>query len=142
MDFNVSLELVKDGKVLFASSGKWLHPLFELERFVRERGIDTSTCEIRDKVVGRGSAFLIVRLGAKSVHAGLLSRLGKDVLDRAGIPCAWDELVDEIQCRTEGILRHETDPEAAYRVLLARAGAAGAAGADATGATGVTRAGG
>ena len=124
---DVSLELVHDGHVLFTSAGKWLHPLFELERFVRTRGIDTSTCEIRDKVVGRASAFLIVRLGVRSVHAGILSLLGKEVLDRMGVPCAWDELVDEIQCRTESILRHETDPEAAYQVLSERAGTTGSA---------------
>jgi zinc transport system ATP-binding protein len=120
----VSLEFVLDGRVLFSSSGKWLHPLFELEQFLTGRGIDASGGEIRDKVVGRGSAFLIVRLGVRRVHAGLLSRLGKDVLDRAGAVTTWEQLVDEIQCQTESMLKDQTDWEAAYRLLAERAGKA------------------
>jgi hypothetical protein len=121
MEPDVSLEFIADGRALFTSAGKWLHPLFELERFLAERGIAGASGEIRDKVVGRGSAFLIVRLGARKVHAVLLSRLGKDVLDRAGVALTWGTLVDEITCRTEGILRDVTDPEEAYRVLAERA---------------------
>jgi hypothetical protein len=117
----VSLEFRVDGKVEFTSPGKWLHPLFDLERFLAGKGIDGSTGEIHDKVVGRGSAFLIVRLGVRRVHAGLLSWLGKDVLDRAGVTCTWDTLVDEIACQTESILREVTDPEEAYRILAERA---------------------
>jgi hypothetical protein len=116
-----SLEFRVDGKVEFTSGGKWLHPLFDLERFLEGKGIDAGRGEIRDKVVGRGSAFLIVRLGVRTVHAGLLSRLGKDVLDRAGATLTWDSLVDEIACRTESLLRDVTDPEEAYRILSERA---------------------
>jgi hypothetical protein len=116
-----SLEFLIDGQVLFASTGKWLHPLFELEQFLKTREINAVKGEIHDKVVGRGSAFLIVRLGIRRAHAGLLSRLGKDVLDHAGVACTWDVLVEEIQCRTESILREVTDPEEAYRVLDERA---------------------
>ncbi len=109
------------------STGKWLHPLFELESFLRTRDIDASNGEIRDKVVGRGSAFLIVRLGIRKAHAGMLSLLGKDVLDRAGVACTWDVLVEQIQCRTESLLREVTDPEEAYRILAERARTANAA---------------
>ena len=118
---DVTLEFVRDGRTLFTSSGKWLHPLFELEQFLLARGTDASEGEIHDKVVGRGSAFLMLRLRAVKVHAGILSRLGKDVLDRAGVACTWDTLVDEIACRTEGILRGVTDVEEAYRILSVRA---------------------
>jgi hypothetical protein len=121
MQQDISLEFLVDGKQVFTSAGKWLHPLFDLECFVKEHGIDAGRGEIHDKVVGRGSAFLIVRLGVRKVHAGLLSRLGKDVLDRAGVALTWDTLVDEIACRTEGILREVTDPEEAYRILAERA---------------------
>ena len=117
----VSLEFLVEGKVLFESTGKWLHPLFELERFLDGKGVDMAKAEIHDKVIGRGSAFLIVRLGVRTVHAGLLSRLGKDVLDRAGATVTWDELIDQIECSTENILRAVTDPEAAYPLLAERA---------------------
>ena len=121
MRSEVSLEFLIDGQVLFESTGRWLHPLFELEQFLAARANDPLKAEIRDKVIGRGSAFLIVRLGVRRAHAGILSRLGKDVLDRAGAVCTWDTLVDEIECRTEGILRTVTDPEEAYRILAERA---------------------
>lgn len=117
MAAETTLELIADGEVLFASAGKWLHPLFELEQFLKARRIELARAEIRDKIVGRGSAFLITRLGIRKVHAGLLSRLGKDVLDRAGVSCRWESLVDQIQCRTEGLLKDTTDPEQAYHVL-------------------------
>jgi hypothetical protein len=128
MTSDASLEFLIDGVVLFSSAGRWLHPLFELERFLAARDIDASRAVIRDKVVGRGSAFLIVRLGVRTVHAGVLSRLGRDVLDRAGVACTWDALVQEIECRTEGILREVTDPGEAYRILAERVARAGAAG--------------
>ena len=121
MSPDVSLELIVEGRRAFASGGKWLHPLFELERWLQDKRMDLSTAEIHDKVVGRGSAFLITRLGIRNVHAALLSRLGKDVFDRSGITCTWDALVDEIQCSTEGILRDVTDIEIAYRILAERA---------------------
>jgi zinc transport system ATP-binding protein len=120
MTSDASLEFLVDGQVLFSSAGRWLHPLFELERFLMTATVDTTRAEIRDKVVGRGSAFLIVRLGVRKIHAGVLSRLGKDVLDRAGAACTWDSLVDEIECRTEGILREVADTEEAYRILAER----------------------
>ena len=62
-------------------------------------------------------------MGIRRIHAGVLDRLGKEVLDRAGATCTWESLVDKIQCRTEDLLRETTDPEEAYRLLadLARA---------------------
>ena len=119
-----SLELRVGGEVVFTSSGKWLHPLFELSEFVGRSGIDAAGGELRDKVVGRGSAFLIVRLGIRRVHAVLLSRLGKDVLDRAGVALGWDTLVDRIACATEGLLEGVSDADEAYRILSARRAAA------------------
>ena len=121
MASDISLVFLIDGQVLFSSTGKWLHPLFELEQFLKTREMNASQGEIRDKVVGRGSALLMVRLGVRKAHAGLLSRLGKDVLERAGVTLTWDTLIDEIQCSTEGILREVTDPDEAYPVLAERA---------------------
>ncbi len=117
MASETTLALLVDGEEIFASMGKWLHPLFELEQFLAARPIELSRAEVRDKIVGRGSAFLIVRMGIRTVHAGVLSRLGKEVLDRAGAACTWESLVDRIQCRTESLLGDTTDPEQAYHVL-------------------------
>jgi zinc transport system ATP-binding protein len=115
-----SLELRVGGEVVFTSSGKWLHPLFELSEFVGRSGIDAAAGKVRDKVVGRGSAFLIVRLGIRRVHAGLLSRLGLGVLEGAGVEVTWDTLVERIECATESLLQGITDGEEAYRLLASR----------------------
>ena len=112
-----TLEFSVDGQTAFVSSGRWLHPLFELEQFLKANRLDLSRAEIKDKIIGRGSAFLITRMGIRKVHAGVLSRLGRDVLDGVGASVTWDSLVDTIQCRTEGLLRETTDPEDAYRIL-------------------------
>ncbi len=120
MTSEASLEFLIGGQVLYTSTGTWLHPLFELELFLKRRGIEASQGEIRDKVIGRGSAFLIVRLGIRRAHGGMLSLLGRDVLDRAEVEYGWDTLVEEIACSTEGILRYVTDPEEAYRILAER----------------------
>jgi hypothetical protein len=119
-----SLELSVAGRTVFSSTGRWLHPLFELSDFLDRVHIDVSAAELRDKVVGRGSAFLIVRLGVRRVHAALLSRLGKDVLDRAGVAVAWDALVDRIACATESLLEGVTDADEAWRILSDRRAAA------------------
>jgi len=121
-----SLELRINGEVAFSSNGKWLHPLFELEDFARSHDADLSAGELRDKVVGRGSAFLIIRLGIRRVHAVLMSRLGKQVLEQAGVALTWDALVDRIECATEGLLEGVIDVETAYRMLSERARAAAA----------------
>jgi zinc transport system ATP-binding protein len=119
-----SLELRVAGRTAFASTGRWLHPLFELSDFLDRTRIDVSAAELRDKVVGRGSAFLVVRLGIRRLHAALLSRLGKDVLDRAGVEVTWDTLVDRIACATESLLESVTDADEAWRILSDRRAAA------------------
>ena len=119
-----SLELRVAGRTAFASTGRWLHPLFELSDFLDRTRIDVAAAELRDKVVGRGSAFLVVRLGIRRLHAALLSRLGKDVLDRAGVAVTWDTLVDRIACATETLLEGITDAGEAYRILRERREAA------------------
>jgi hypothetical protein len=119
-----SLELSVGGRIVFASAGRWLHPLFELGDFLAASGVEVAAAELCDKVVGRGSAFLIVRLGIRRVHAVLLSRLGKDILERAGVAFTWDSLVDRIACATESLLEGVTDTDEAYRILSARRAAA------------------
>jgi zinc transport system ATP-binding protein len=119
-----SLELRVGDRIVFASAARWLHPLFELDAFLAASGIAAAAAELRDKVVGRGSAFLIVRLGIRRVHAVLLSRLGKEVLERAGVALTWDTLVDRIACATESLLEGVIDTDEAYRILSDRRTAA------------------
>lgn len=118
----VSLQVITNGTTVFESRGNWLHPLFELEEFFAEEGVASSQTEIRDKVVGKAAALLIVRLGIKCVHAGTMSRLALDVFERRNIRFSYDALVDRIDCRTEEILLSIDDPDDAYEILRKRAG--------------------
>ena len=63
------MQVIKNNEVLFESDRRWLHPLFDLEGYLAQHPLDLSGAEIRDKVVGKAAAMLIVRLGAGSVHA-------------------------------------------------------------------------
>jgi len=117
-----SLELFSDSRRVFSSAGKWLHPLFELEEFLAESGLDPTTLSLRDRIVGKAAALLIARLGIRCVHAGVLSRLGMEVLEARRVTFSWDQLVERIDCQTESALAQVEDLEAAYAWLRKRAG--------------------
>ncbi len=99
-----SLEVFHDGQLVFSSQGSWLHPLFDLERVLASLPAAPSSLEVRDKIVGAASAFLIVSMGIKTLHAGLLSGSGEAVLRRFGLTFTYDRLVERIGCATEHLL--------------------------------------
>jgi hypothetical protein len=121
-DMEPTLELYRDSTLLFHSTGKWLYPLFELEQFLASPGLDPAALSVRDKIVGRAAALLLVRLGLRRIRAGVLSRLALEVLERFQVRCTWETLVDRIHCQTEDILRNVDDPAEAYRIVCQRAG--------------------
>jgi len=116
-----TLEAWDGDRLVFASDGKWLYPLLELAARLAEGGVDPARLTVRDRVVGRAAALVLVYLGVRRVHAGILSEPGRDALAAHGVELTWDELVGRIVCRTEELLLHETDPAAAYRLVTARA---------------------
>jgi len=117
-----TLKVFLNKKLVFQSSGKWLFPLFELEEFLTCQPMDMSKAEVRDKVIGKAAAMLIARLDAGSVHGEVMSELGREVFQRAGIPHTYSELVARIDCQTEELLLTVTDLERAHELLSARAG--------------------
>ncbi len=123
-DRDHSLEAWQGERLVFASSGRWLHPLLELERFLVASRIDPATLVLHDKIVGRAAALLIIRLRIAEVRAGLLSRLGERALRSAGVRYTSAEVTDRIACQTEGILENVDDPEQAHSIVLERARAA------------------
>ena len=115
-----SLEVRVGEDLVFASNDRWLRPLVELERFLLDKPLlDRGSLLVRDRIVGRAAALLLVRLGVQRVEAGLLSRPGQEALEAAGVRYRCRELVDRIGCRTESLLLTETDPELAYRLVCA-----------------------
>jgi zinc transport system ATP-binding protein len=119
-----TLELFHGPRRLFESAGRWLHPLFELEAFLAvsswPRPELRGELEVRDKIVGKAAALLLVRLGIRRVHAGLLSGLGHGVLERNGVVVSADARIPRIACQTEVLLAEVDDPEEAYRLIRRR----------------------
>ena len=116
-----TLALYQGDTVLFRSGGKWLHPLFELEEFLRSSGLDASGLRVRDKIVGKAAALLLVRLGLRHVDAGVLSAPAQAVLERHAVGYRFETLVERIACRTEELLREVDDPQEAYTITRAMA---------------------
>ena len=116
----ISLQVILDGEVIFQSSGLWLFPLFDLEDHLKEHPVDMTNAEVRDKVIGKASALLILRLGAGLVHGDLMSELAVDVFNQASIPHTFDKLIKRIDCQTEEILLEINDPDVAHGILCKR----------------------
>ncbi len=120
-----ALEVYLKKNMIFHSDRHWLHPLFELEQFLNSNtGINPSELLVKDKIIGKAAALLMIYLGIGRVEGELMSELGKDALEKAGVDYAFDKLVDRIICATEGILKDEFDPRKAHELLSERAGRA------------------
>ncbi|TVR66150.1 MAG: DUF1893 domain-containing protein [Spirochaetaceae bacterium] len=117
-----SLELFREGRpeAVFSSTGSWLHPLFDLERFLLSSQLDPRECVLRDKLVGKAAALLIVRLGFVRIYTGILSRPGEEVLTAHSVTYEAVQRVERILCRTEELLAEVDDPEEAYRIICTR----------------------
>jgi len=121
----LNLTVTGPGDFLFTHDGHWLHPLFALEDHIRISGVDASGLFLRDKLIGRGAAVLISRMGIKSCHGVTVSKRGLDYFQRKGIECSFDTLVDKLDCQTELVLTDEMSDEEAYNELSRRAGRIG-----------------
>jgi len=114
---------------LYTSGGKWLHPLFDLLELLsgdstatdeRARLISAGDLFLRDRVIGRGAAFLILRAGIRRAWADVVSDGALDLFEASGASLAGGERVAEIGCRTESLLRDVRDAEVAWTLLLER----------------------
>ncbi len=121
-DGRPSLQVTRKGEVLYEATGKWLFPLFDLEDRQKENPIDLKTATVRDKVIGKAAALLMLRLGVVRAHGDVMSELALRVFEDAGVACSFDQLVPRIACQTEEILQDIRDPEEAYAILCQRAG--------------------
>ena len=122
MDNDISIQVINNGKEIFRSEKRWLHPLFDLEIYNIKHHFDISNAEVHDKIIGKAAAFLILRLGVSKAHAGVISKLACAIFDQAAFPYTYNTLVDRISCKTEEILYDIDDPEIAYRILRERDG--------------------
>jgi hypothetical protein len=122
MSAEVTLRAYHGEREVFSSVGKWLYPLFELEEFLETSSYQPETLRLEDKIVGKAAALLLVRLGIRHVKAGVLSKLGREVLERCHVLYSAGQTVERIDCQTEILLSEVEDPEQAYRIVAQRAG--------------------
>jgi len=108
------------GEPLFSSSGRWLHPLFELEEFLKAHPASASELFLRDHVIGTAAAFLILRLNIHTVESDIASQRALKLLREGGVKAETKTCIEAIGCITEHLLKDESDPEAAYRSLKER----------------------
>lgn len=114
--------LCKDGNCLY-SEQRGIAPML---RFVAN-DVDLRGYSVVDLVVGKAAAILFARCGIVSVFAKTLSKSGKAVLEKYGIPFAYEVLTENIIdrkgtdiCPMEKAVWHTDDLDQAYLLLQQR----------------------
>lgn len=116
-----TFEVYLNDRLIFYSNGKWLHPLFDFEEFLLKENLDPATLFVKDKIVGKAAALLLVKFDIRHVHAGVLSEPGKRVMEDYNVSFSFDRLVKRISCKTEELLVLIDDLYEAYLMLKERA---------------------
>ena len=117
----ISLQVFLDNRLLFESQSKWLYPLFDLEDFLVSRSVDRSKLFVKDKIIGKAAALLLVYIGIGQVYGEIISELGISALEMHHVPYTFTTCVPRINCKTEQILISIDDPQIAYQILCKRA---------------------
>ncbi|MDE7182051.1 MAG: DUF1893 domain-containing protein, partial [Clostridia bacterium] len=86
--------------------------------------VDLAGYSVADKVVGKAAAMLFVKCGIKQVFAKTLSKNGKKILERFGIPYEYETLTEKIInrdgtdiCPMEKTVLNIEDVEEGYTAL-------------------------
>ena len=108
------------GKTVHTSTERGVKPLL---RWIAS-GEDFSGFSAADKVVGKGAAFLYVRLGVKVVYATVISKSAWQVLQTHEIPVECGQIVENIInrkgdgiCPFEAAVLEIEDAQVAYGAI-------------------------
>jgi hypothetical protein len=120
---NLSLVIVRDGKVIFESR---LPGLAGLIQAIESMKVSLHSSSVADKIVGRAAALLLVYSRVSEVYAATVSNWGLTVLEEAGVRVEYEVLVpiilnrrgDDI-CPFEKISLTVSSPDEAYKMLKA-----------------------
>jgi len=118
----MNLTVRKDDEIVFTSNKSWLYPLFDLMEFLTSGTITANTLFVQDKLIGRGAAVLLAKMGIMHCHGKIISKRALPVLEEHGITYSYDKLVDQLECQTEIVLTDNMTLEEAYLELSRRAG--------------------
>lgn len=112
--------VVCKGESLYTSTHRGVKPLMEWI----EQCVDFVGYSAADKVVGKATAFLYVKLGVKEVYARVISQPALEVLCANQILAEYDTLVDNIInrkgngfCPFELAVLSTDDPATAYQLI-------------------------
>lgn len=118
---NLSLVIVKNGKIIFKSN---LHGIIGLLQAIDNLGKQLNSASIADKIVGKAAALLMVYSHVSSVYATLVSNDGLMVLRKNNVKVEYDDLTPRIMnrrgddiCPFEKISLTARSPEEAYMKL-------------------------
>lgn len=129
-----TLEVYSSSGLIFSSTSKWLHPLFELEDFLKSIPYSGNILSVHDSAIGKAGAVLLIRMGIKKIYGNIVSRLAlqcirsfnENVDDEYKIDIKWGTLVDRLMCATEAELASysgssENDLDYMYFLIRQRA---------------------
>lgn len=125
----ISLQVFNGDSLIFQSSGKWLHPLFEFEDFLKTYDGPKDDLKSHDSAIGKAAALLSIRCGIKKINAELLSQNAKNYIeelnqkaeDSQKIELVWTNLIPKLLCQTENQLEDLHDSDQMYFLLRQRA---------------------
>lgn len=121
---DITLAAFDNDTVIFASGGKWLHPLFALEEFLLTYEGPKENLAAHDTAAGKAAAILMARMGIKQAHIDLVSDLAASVYEAHGIELSWERRIERLACKTEELLSTMDDEDQMYQMLKERATAA------------------
>lgn len=125
----ISLQVFNGDSLIFQSSGKWLHPLFEFEDFLKIYDGPKDDLKSHDSAIGKAAALLSIRCGIKKINAELLSQNAKNYIEEVNqkaedsqkIELIWTNLIPKLLCQTENLLEDLHDSDQMYFLLRQRA---------------------
>jgi hypothetical protein len=120
----MNLLVYSGGELVFSSDKNGIVPLMDAIDAIGGEGLgDLVTA---DRIVGKAAVLLNVYLGAREVHAMLISTGAKELLSDRGIPFVFREETDAIKmrdgvifCPFERMVQDVSDPEEAYARIRA-----------------------
>ena len=97
-----------------------------LRRIYKENREILRGATVTDIIIGKGAACFLIAGGIKHLNAGVISRAGLDMLQKAGIPVCPKQIVPMIinrkndgQCPIENLLRDTFDAEEGIKKISA-----------------------
>ncbi|WP_407435935.1 DUF1893 domain-containing protein [Treponema sp.] len=118
---NVSLQVFNHDDLIFESSGKWLYPLFEFEKFLETYSGPRDMLSSHDSALGKAAAVLSLRFGIKKINAEILSEVALNYINSFNAEVRYNHLVPKLMCATENILEEYDDEDLMYSLLRQRA---------------------